>query len=109
MKTRSSTNVGRARRPWGKALVTTLVGIAALGLTGAAMAHDDDDWKEWKRHRHHKPHYVVVPPVRYYTSPPVVYVPPRVVYAPPPVVMYPEPVYPSYSGPPSINLTLPLR
>lgn len=82
---------------------------AALGVSSAALAHEDQG-RGWGHYRHHP---------RHYAPRPVVVVPaPRVVYAPPPRVVYPyyaAPVYrpvhpaPVYSAPSfSIRFDIPL-
>src|SRR5882672_1337668 len=90
-----------------------LIAAAALGFSGAALAHPPE-WAPaygWRAH-HYRPHYYYVAPRQVYVVPA-----PRVVYAPPPPVVYPyyaapvvvqpAPVYPAAPGV-SIRFNFPL-
>jgi hypothetical protein len=72
------------------------VAVSAVGTT-PALAHDG-----WK-HRHKHNHHYYAPPghVRYYSAPPVIYERP--------VVYREAPMYYAPSGPPSLNIIVPLR
>jgi hypothetical protein len=75
------------------------VAVAAVG-TMPAQAHDG--WKHRHKHKHHHHHHHVPPGhVRYYSAPPVIYERP--------VVYREAPLYYVPSGPPSLNIVIPLR
>ncbi|WP_428669599.1 hypothetical protein [Reyranella sp.] len=72
----------------------------AVSAVGIMPAHAHDGWKH--RHKHHHHDYYAPPGhVRYYSAP-------RVIYERP-VVYREAPVYYAPSGPPSLNLIIPLR
>jgi len=69
-----------------------LIAAAALGFSGAALAHPPE-WAPaygWRAH-HYRPHYYVAPRQVYVVPAP------RVVYAPPPPVVYPYYAAPGFS------------
>ena len=101
-------------------LTKVLLTAAALGFSGAALAHPPH-WAPAHGYRAHHDYYrpyVVAPRAVYVAPRPVYVVPaPRVVYAAPPApVVYPAPVYaaPAYPAPVygnpgvSIRFNLPL-
>ncbi len=77
-------------------------GVIAIAVTAVeiAPASAHDGWKHRHKHHHHH-HYEPRGPVRYYSARPVV--------VERPVVYREAPLYYAPSGPPSLNITIPLR
>jgi len=84
--------------------LSTIAGVVAVAISAAAIppAFAHDGWKHHhKRHKHHHDyHYIQRDYGRYYSAP-------RVIYERP--VYREAPMYYGPSGPPSLNLYIPLR